>query len=95
MVTSGKVYEYVATGRPIVSVLEPEHDARRVLAGYPRWHDAAEHSPEGLAEAMLAALEDEADGEERHADALLYGASKTREAALRPALQDVLSALAS
>jgi len=95
MVTSGKVYEYVATGRPIVSVLEPEHDARRVLSGYPRWHDAAEHSPEGLAKAMLAALEDEADGEARHADALLYGASKTREAALRPALQDVLSALVS
>ncbi len=95
MVTSGKVYEYVATGRPIVSVLEQEHDARRVLAGYPRWHDAAEYSPEGLAKALLEALDDEADGAKRHAGALEYGASKTREAALRPALQDVLTALAS
>jgi glycosyltransferase involved in cell wall biosynthesis len=95
MVTSGKVYEYVATGRPIVSVLEAEHDARRVLAGYPRWHDAAEHSPEGLAKAMLAALDDATDGEQRHAAALLYGASKTREAALRPALRDVFKVLSS
>jgi len=94
MVTSGKVYEYVATGRPIVSMLEREHDARRVLSGYPRWHDAVEHSPAALADAMLAALNED-DAAERYAAALLYGASKTREAALGPALQDVVTALAS
>jgi len=100
MVTSGKVYEYVATGLPIVSVLEPEHDARRVLLGYPRWHDAAEHSVKGLAQAMLAALDDhenagQEDGAERCAAAVAYGAVRSREAALRPALQDVFSGLVS
>lgn len=93
MVTSGKVYEYVATGKPIVSVLEREHDARRVLSGYPRWHDSVEHSPAGLAQAMLAALDDGGDAG-RYATALLYGAARSREAALGPALQDVVAALA-
>lgn len=95
MVTSGKVYEYVATGLPIVSVLEQEHDARRVLLNYPRWHDAVEHSPEGLAKAMLSALDDEEDGAERHAAAVSYGAAKSRAAALGPALHDVFTALAT
>ncbi len=95
MVTPGEVYECVATGLPVVSVLDPEQDARRVLSGYPRWHDAIEHSPEGLAQAMLAALDDEADGVKRHAAAVYYGAARSREAALGPALQDVVSALAS
>jgi len=95
MVTSGKVYEYVATGLPIVSVLEPDHDARRVLAEYPRWHDATEYSPSGLAQAMLAALHDEANGADRHAAAVLYGAARSREAALGPALHDVFTMLAS
>jgi hypothetical protein len=35
--TSGKVYEYAATGLPIVSVHEREHDAATVLADYPLW----------------------------------------------------------
>jgi glycosyltransferase involved in cell wall biosynthesis len=95
MVTSGKVYEYVATGRPIVSVLEPEHDARRVLSGYPRWHDAGEQSPAGLSKAMLAALDDSTNGEARYAAAVLYGAARSREASLGPAVRDVLTALAS
>lgn len=95
MVTSGKVYEYVATGLPIVSVLEPEHDARRVLSGYPRWHDAIEHSPAGLAQAMLAALDDGADGADRHTAAMVYGAARSRAASLGPALLDVVTALAS
>lgn len=33
--TTGKVYEYAATGLPIVAVHEPDHDATRVLDGYP------------------------------------------------------------
>jgi glycosyltransferase involved in cell wall biosynthesis len=95
LVTSGKIYEYVATGLPIVSVLAREHDARRVLSGYPRWHDAMEQSPAGLAQAMLAGLDDELNGAERYASAVSYGAAKSREAALGPAVRDVFTALAS
>lgn len=95
MVTSGKVYEYVATGLPIVSVLEDQHDARRILNGYPRWHDAVEHSAHALSVAMLEALDDAASGERRFAQAAEYGAQRSREAHLRPALDDVFAALAS
>jgi len=40
-VTSGKVFEYVATAKPIVSVHPPEAAASDVLQGYPLWAKAA------------------------------------------------------
>ncbi|MFG1608520.1 glycosyltransferase [Actinoplanes sp. NPDC049265] len=36
-VTSGKVYEVLASGLPVLSVHEPDHDACTVLAGNPLW----------------------------------------------------------
>ncbi len=67
MVTSGKVYEYVATGLPIASVLDPSHDAQRVLSGYPRWYPAAREDAASLAAALVAAAQDSAS----HTDALV------------------------
>lgn len=93
MVTSGKVYEYVATGLPIVSMLDAQHDARRILDGYPRWHDARDYSERALSAAMLEALDDMAQGERHFAAAAEYGARRSREAHLRPALADVFAAL--
>ena len=40
-VTSGKVFEYMATGKPIVSVHEPDIAAADVLDGYPLWFTGA------------------------------------------------------
>jgi glycosyltransferase involved in cell wall biosynthesis len=57
MATSGKIYEYAATGLPIVSSMVADHDARHVLAGRPLWFDAAGHTPEALAAALVAAAE--------------------------------------
>jgi glycosyltransferase involved in cell wall biosynthesis len=54
-VTSGKVYEYIATGRPIVSVHEPYCAASDVLRGYPLWFPAASLVPEHVAAALIAA----------------------------------------
>lgn len=87
-VTSGKVYEYVATGLPIVSVLEPGHDARRVLGGYPRWFDAATWHPRALAEQMIAAVEDSAQPDRRSV-AAGYGRHFRRDTLLTAALADV------
>lgn len=54
-VTSGKVYEYVATGLPIVSVHEAAHDASRVLDGHPLWTGASGLDQDKIAEAFCAA----------------------------------------
>jgi glycosyltransferase involved in cell wall biosynthesis len=57
-VTSGKVFEYMSTGLPIVSVTTPGCAANEVLAGYPRWHPAADLSPDAIAAALAAAADD-------------------------------------
>lgn len=53
-VTSGKVYEYMASALPIVSVHEPGNGAADVLRGYPLWFQAADLTPGSVAEAILA-----------------------------------------
>ncbi|MCL1897201.1 MAG: glycosyltransferase [Micrococcales bacterium] len=55
LVTSGKVYEYVATGLPIVAALQPAHDARQVLAGRDLVFLADAVTPEALARAFALA----------------------------------------
>lgn len=47
--TSGKVYELMATGLPIVSAHEVDHDATKVLAGHPLWTGAVGVDPHRLA----------------------------------------------
>jgi glycosyltransferase involved in cell wall biosynthesis len=71
-VTSGKVFEYVATGLPIVSVHEPTNAASSVLAGYPLWFPAASLAPSDVATALEAA-----------AAAALHADVETRRAAAR------------
>ncbi len=89
-VTSGKIYEYVATGLPIASMIAPEHDARRVLSGYPRWHDAAESTTRAFADAAVRAAVDAAEADpDRRTAALAYGRARSRTAILRRALDDL------
>jgi glycosyltransferase involved in cell wall biosynthesis len=54
-VTSGKVYEFMATGLPIVSAHEAVHDAAHVLTGHPLWTGAVGLDPAGLAESFSTA----------------------------------------
>lgn len=56
-VTSGKVFEYMATGRPVVSVHAPENAARDVLEGYPLWFQAASLTPDDVARVFIQAGE--------------------------------------
>lgn len=53
-VTSGKVFEYMASALPIVSVHHPDVDAARVLGGYPLWFPAASLQPADIADALRA-----------------------------------------
>jgi glycosyltransferase involved in cell wall biosynthesis len=57
-ITSGKVFEYLSTGLPVVSVLDPGNAAADILADYPRWHPAADLSPEAVAAAFASAAAD-------------------------------------
>ena len=54
-VTSGKIFEYMAAGRPIVSVHAPDIAATEVLAGYPLWFSAHSLDVDAIAETMIAA----------------------------------------
>ena len=56
-VTSGKIFEYMASGRPIVSVHAPDIAAREVLEGYPLWFHADSLDPQALAQSFIAAAE--------------------------------------
>lgn len=56
-VTSGKVFEYAATGLPIAAVHHPETAATSVLRGRPDWFPVSDVTPEEIAEAIIAAGE--------------------------------------
>jgi glycosyltransferase involved in cell wall biosynthesis len=51
-VTSGKVYEYMATGLPIVSAHAADHDASTLLADYPLWTGASGLDEDELSQAF-------------------------------------------
>jgi glycosyltransferase involved in cell wall biosynthesis len=82
-VTTGKVFEYMASGKPIVSIHEPGCAAEEVLQGYPLWF-----VPESLDPADIAAALAEAGDAARKADpavaaqARAHAASFTRGKAL-------------
>jgi len=54
-VTSGKVYEYAATGLPIVSVHSPETPVGEVLGDTDHWHAPRSLEPSEIATALVAA----------------------------------------
>lgn len=56
-VTSGKVYEYAATGIPVVSIHDPMNAASDVFRGAPAWDAAASLSTDDIAAALVSAGE--------------------------------------
>ena len=84
-VTSGKVFEYAATGLPIAALHHPETAATSVLEGRPLWFPIERISPEAIAAALIrtgnAAATLTADG--LH-DARVWSQHLAREEQLAP-----------
>ncbi|GAB97079.1 glycosyltransferase involved in cell wall biosynthesis [Kineosphaera limosa] len=75
-VTSGKVFEYTAAAKPIVSVHDPGNAATEVLRGYPLWFPVGDLEPESIADALAQAAH----------------AARTADAATRQACADFAAA---
>ena len=54
-ITGGKLFDYLSTGLPIVSVQDPSGHAWDLLHGYPLWYPAATLATEDVTSALLAA----------------------------------------
>ena len=52
-VTSGKVFEYIATAKPIVSVHDAGNATSDVLSGYPGWVPSGDLSPRAVTAALV------------------------------------------
>jgi hypothetical protein len=84
-VTSGKIFEYMATGLPIVSVHAPDIAAREVLRDYPLWFSADSLDVDELARSFVAAGKAARDADpEVRAAARSYGARFQRNTLLTP-----------
>jgi glycosyltransferase involved in cell wall biosynthesis len=84
-VTSGKVFEYAATGLPIGAFHHPETAATSVLRGYPRVFPVAEPTPRLIADAFIDLAEHTASAGPRDAIASrAWAAHLSRDAQLTP-----------
>ncbi len=91
-VTSGKIFEYMATGRPIVSVHAPDIAAREVLRDYPLWFTADSLDIDQLAQSFIAAGKAARDaGPELRAAARRYADQYQRDTLLEPLAERMLS----
>ena len=88
-VTSGKVYEYMATGLPIVSVHEPSNAASDVLRDYPFWFPAASVKPDDIALALLQASDVAPLNETERDKARAVGMNYRRDRILGPRVQEL------
>ncbi|WP_026403711.1 glycosyltransferase [Actinomadura rifamycini] len=84
-VTSGKIFEYMAAGRPIVSVHAPGSAAGELLRDYPLWFDPGGLDPAAVAASMAAAAKAAAGLDARQvAEARAYADRFERTVALEP-----------
>jgi glycosyltransferase involved in cell wall biosynthesis len=93
--TSGKVYEYMSTGLPIMSVHEADHGALEVLDGYPLWTPPpVEMTADLLAESFVDTARTVLSATEAQREAALVHASPyQREAQMVLAVRDLVQSL--
>lgn len=95
-VTSGKVFEYAATGLPIAALHHPETAATEALRGYPRLFPVKETAPRLIADALIAMAEDAvAATPDDVEEARTWAAHLSRDAQLLPRVASLREELAS
>jgi glycosyltransferase involved in cell wall biosynthesis len=95
-VTSGKIFEYLATGLPVVSVHDPINAASDILRGHPLWFPVDNLGPDSVAKALIAAAEaaQTADRDTRHL-AREFGTQFRRDLQLDPRIEALRTHLAT
>ncbi|MEU6858687.1 glycosyltransferase [Glycomyces sp. NPDC046736] len=90
-VTSGKVYEYMATGLPIVSAHAIAHDASNVLKGHPLWTGARGLDAKAIADAFVDAAHLAVESTDaQHAAAMAHADRFTREIIMSEAVKNLV-----
>jgi len=93
-VTSGKVFEYLPTGLPVVSVHDPGNAASDVLREYPMWFPVAAWTAEGIADALILAAEAAvAVTPDQREAAVAFAESFRRDKQLQPRVRALLEGL--
>lgn len=95
-VTSGKVFEYLPTGLPVVSVHDPANAASDVMREYPLWFPTAALTADAIADALVAAADAavSVDAATR-GRAVEYAESFRRDRQLVPRVQELRAGLES
>jgi glycosyltransferase involved in cell wall biosynthesis len=87
-VTSGKVYEYMASGLPIVSVHHPDNAASTVLDGYPAWFAVADLSTDEIAARLCDAARVATEASpDRRSRCVEFAAQYVRDRQLMPRVE--------
>ena len=95
-VTSGKVFEYAATGLPIAALHHPETAATNALRGYPRLFPVPEPTPRHIANSLIAAAEEAlATTREKVERTRQWAAHMSRDAQLLPRVAALRARLTS
>lgn len=91
-VTSGKVFEYAATGLPIGAFHHPDTAATAILKGYPRVFPVAHPSPDAIAQAFIDMGEHTvSSGAEATKEARAWAEHLSRDAQLLPRVDTLTS----
>ena len=91
-VTSGKVFEYMSSGLPIVSVHDPGNAASSVLDGYPLWFPAEDMSAPAIGAALsAAAAAATAVDEETRRACVEFATAFERDRQLRPRIEHLVA----
>lgn len=87
-VTSGKVFDYISTGLPVMSVHEREHAAAEILRDYPLWVQNDGLTADDIARAFIATADlVEAASVEDREQARRYAEQYERYAQIEPAVR--------